>query len=614
MWNEINLNVDIKKKNNRFIEVNQADDIALYINLYCNGQPLVLVEDEDTIIVNYVNANGTVTGDSNILKSIQQNGVNLYLPRNCTNSYGTAHMQVTINKNNQYTNNKQTTSFPIDIKIHQSVVDGKAVSTNINSMIDDITNAAIKGQQVIGNIEDIADKYPSTSELCDNVLSNTNNISILQKTTATKEELDKERIDRKNEIDVERKRIDSLSKLGEGSTTGDAELIDARVGSDGVTYDNVGDAIRGQFNKLNNSKVPITDFSYALSKQLESYVNEIEVNWNESYPYYFNKFATSTDNMYIEFDNMRMGTVSVVPGEIYEVKFRVGYYMSLWSIHDIDGNAITWWNDGNKDKQPDYVVDEKVVIPPNGVELRVYSNVGHANGYVKKYYLNTRDKSPLNGLRVCFVGDSLTDSRTLNGGKNYVDYIAENTGLIAINKGIGGTGYMNTNSGANTTFYQRRTDLPTDADMYIYFGSFNDMNQFTDDTIGTLSDWTETTLIGSMILALTSMTYINPRAIIGVMLPTPWGTYNNTTEEKRTKANKYINALIQVCNKYSIPYLDLYNQSGLRPWDNEFNKLYYLDDNGDGKYTEGVHPNAEGHRKFIAPKVKAFLEKLAPIK
>ena len=44
------------------------------------------------------------------------------------------------------------------------VVDGKEVSTNINSMIDDINNAAIKGQQVIGNIEDIAAKYPSTRE------------------------------------------------------------------------------------------------------------------------------------------------------------------------------------------------------------------------------------------------------------------------------------------------------------------------------------------------------------------------------------------------------------------------------------------------------------------
>jgi len=54
----------------------------------------------------------------------------------------------------------------------------------------------------------------------------------------------------KTEVAVERARIDSFTKLAAGSTTGDAELIDARVDVDGVTYANVGGAVRGQFNKL----------------------------------------------------------------------------------------------------------------------------------------------------------------------------------------------------------------------------------------------------------------------------------------------------------------------------------------------------------------------------
>ena len=54
----------------------------------------------------------------------------------------------------------------------------------------------------------------------------------------------------KTDIAAQSARIDSFTRLTEGSTTGDAELIDGRTGADGTIYSNIGGAIRGQNNNL----------------------------------------------------------------------------------------------------------------------------------------------------------------------------------------------------------------------------------------------------------------------------------------------------------------------------------------------------------------------------
>lgn len=74
-----------------------------------------------------------------------------------------------------------------------------------------------------------------------------------------------------NQINVERARINNFTQLDEGSTTGDAELTDIRVGCDGIVYNSAGEAVRKQvasfgelieeqtFIILNNLVTPVTE-------------------------------------------------------------------------------------------------------------------------------------------------------------------------------------------------------------------------------------------------------------------------------------------------------------------------------------------------------------------
>lgn len=75
---------------------------------------------------------------------------------------------------------------------------------------------------------------------------------------------------------IARERIDNLAKLTEGSTTGDAELIDIRIGADGNVYDSAGEAVREQSSQLNKSVT-------GLSIELENVSAHIKIKQGNAY-------------------------------------------------------------------------------------------------------------------------------------------------------------------------------------------------------------------------------------------------------------------------------------------------------------------------------------------
>lgn len=207
----------------------------------------------------------------------------------------------------------------------------------------------------------------------------------------------------------------------------------------------------------------------------------------------------------------------------------------------------------------------------------------------------------LRGYQWVTIGDSITqksDASTLI----YHDYIAFNTGVEVNNMSTGGAGYKALEN-KNAAYYQKALNIPAETDIITIMGSGTDLGDSTWKIgLGSPTDTGTDTICGCINTTIDNILASNPNAKLGIITPTPWSKYNQTTEgtEVGNRMNLYSEAIVAICEMRGIPYLDMYNNSGLQPWDEELAKIQFADLN------TPKHPTEYGH-SLIAPMIQEFI-------
>ena len=275
---------------------------------------------------------------------------------------------------------------------------------------------------------------------------------------------------------------------------------------------------------------------------------------------------------------------------------KAGY--GLYAFYDGNGNRI---GGENNTTTADRKVENKVVTSPaRAASIRIACINGMQSCSIRQmtrgYFIGMKPKW-VDRTWVC-LGDSLTESNSRTT-KHYFDYIAEKTGIKTVNLGVSGTGYMRRKD-INRAFYQRVSDIPENADVITIFGSGNDLS--SDQTLGTVTDTGTDTICGCINATIDAIYERIPLARLGIVTPTPW--VGSSPSKLTCGMAKYSEAIVEICKRRSIPCLDLYHESNLRPDDENFRKLAFSKDGGNG-----VHPDEKGH-EIIAASFQSLLERL----
>lgn len=205
--------------------------------------------------------------------------------------------------------------------------------------------------------------------------------------------------------------IDNFVQLPSGSTTADAELMNIRVGADGVTYNTAGDAVRANDSLLKSHLEAATG-----SEQLVFTANK-----------YVNLGSTSVtlENNVPKMENAVSYKCSVMPasvGDVFTVSGKGGSNAQLWAFVDSAGTILS--------KAGSSTTESEVVhVAPENTAFAVFNNenANTENTYKGRIHLDTQIDDTVKKQNVISKALSIPSSDV------YGSYYAGTTGALVSN-------------------------------------------------------------------------------------------------------------------------------------------------------------------------------------
>lgn len=221
-------------------------------------------------------------------------------------------------------------------------------------------------------------------------------------------------------------RVDVLTKLGEGSTTGDAELQDIRVDYKGTTHENAGDAVRASDQALNDK---IDDEVSKLKQDLNRHEKILFDSSDNLYDPALQTDATIAKHYYVngkpysstQFDSAYNATafIPIKPNKQYTVGLipAAGGFSLPWA------NAMQGMFFYREADDESYISTQK---------NQTFTTPGNAN-YMRFTFAITSGitLSVVNSSLVLVEGDTLPESYIPFYRKSLSDAVSENTSKIA---------------------------------------------------------------------------------------------------------------------------------------------------------------------------------------